>query len=656
MTKARQVLSAGLFFYDPADNYPFFSPGNWADKKRTGSLSMKRSEQDTAEFFSRKFSAEKKLLHEIRRTLAEPDYSPDIPDGLSFSFNPEISTVYLTLIQQGLPKIRWGSRRKSINQSIKSSVVRLRAHKRFSDFAISNPERCRILFEIISDEYPCDPAKTTILKLNENRVEPGIHGLKFHYQGKLYYYLPTDAVANSLMTMNQVFNYLAKRTGVARQTNRISERVAIMRSLPGGYAIIRSFACISFGENILPLYRGYPVPISLDRQILRECLIKSSGWILDNMKPDGRFLYYYDGIKDSEVDFQHPRMIDPTYYNILRHSGGTITLLRAFEMTGEEKYIAGAEKSIDFLLTVFREHTAEGHFACYPFFNKKAKLGGAGIGLVALVHYFRLSGDDRYRKYMDGLVNHILSRVSASGEMIGYFIHPGFNNGRELIDPDEEVKKELFSFYYPGEALLGLVLYLRHVPDVDPQLCSRILKKGKLALDFLIHERPRKYRYMFESLPSDGWLMQAIEEWVKIEGFRDQAYIDFVFQDAQAMIDHMYKENDAPFFDYVGAFYYTYGEHAYPDGARCEGLMSAWYLARDLGDDERADHFMNYLRKAAGNLLYTYNTPQSSYSHKFPAKSMYSFRFKYTRQWMRVDSVQHTACFFARLHPVVSFA
>ena len=149
--------------------------------------------------------------------------------------------------------------------------------------------------------------------------------------------------------------------------------------------------------------------------------------------------------------------------------------------------------------------------------------------------------------------------------------------------------------------------------------------------------------------------MQAIEEWVKIEGFTDQSYIDFVYNDSQAMIDHMYKENNSPYFDYVGSFYYQYGEHAYPDGSRCEGLMAAYYLARNRGDVQRAAYFMTYLVKAAKGLLYTYNTPESCYAHKYPEKSINSFRFKLTRQWMRVDSIQHTACFFARLYPQVEF-
>ncbi|MDD3619476.1 MAG: hypothetical protein PHX57_08815 [Desulfobulbaceae bacterium] len=605
---------------------------------------------DAEQFYRQDFGPEQELLRTIRACLADPGRAVAVPGGLKFSFDPRISQVYITLFQEGARPLRWGSRRNTLAATLTRVIGKLGSLDRFPDFGVGDPSRCRILLEVVIDEYPCDPKRLTTDELNENRIEPGIHGLKFTCNGRLFYFMPTDAVTHSLMTVKQILNFLARRTGIAGKTNRISVRAAMMGSLMSDCRLIRSFACISFADRALPLYRGYPVPVEMNRERLRECVVGGSDWLLRHMQPNGRFLYYYDGVKDSEVDFQHPNMTDPTYYNILRHSGGTITLLRAYELTGEKKYLDGAAASIEFFLTVIREHAYQGRYACYPFFNKKSKLGGAGIGLVALLHHYRLSGDARYRRYIDGLVNHILSRISAGGEMIGYFIHPRFNGGREILDPDEKTREKLFSFYYPGEALLGLALYLRHMPDIEPRLRDLILTGSKSALDFLIHIRPRKYHDLFAPLPSDGWLMQAIEEWVRIEGFAEQSYIDFVCNDAQAMIDHMYQEDDAPYFDYIGAYYYRYGDHAYPDGARCEGLMAAWCLARHLGDARRAAHFMKYLRKAAKNLLYTYNTPESCYAHLKPEKSVDSFRFKLTRQWMRVDSVQHAACFFARLY------
>ena len=57
-----------------------------------------------------------------------------------------------------------------------------------------------------------------------------------------------------------------------------------------------------------------------------------------------------------------------------------------------------------------------------------------------------------------------------------------------------------------------------------------------MALDFLVDVRPIKYDYMFESLPADAWLMQAIEEWVKVDGLKKDSYIDFVFNDTKSNV------------------------------------------------------------------------------------------------------------------------
>jgi len=150
-----------------------------------------------------------------------------------------------------------------------------------------------------------------------------------------------------------------------------------------------------------------------------------------------------------------------------------------------------------------------------------------------MMHYYMYTYDETNRKYIDGLVRHILSRIDKDGEMIGYYIHPQFNNGKALINPSDEVKKELFSFYYPGEALLGLALYYQHIKNIDKDLKEDIRIKSEQALDFLIDVRPIKYNYMFDSLPADAWLMQAIEEWVKVDGLDKGKYIYFVFRDTK---------------------------------------------------------------------------------------------------------------------------
>jgi hypothetical protein len=116
------------------------------------------------------------------------------------------------------------------------------------------------------------------------------------------------------------------------------------------------------------------------------------------------------------------------------------------------------------------------------------------------------------------------------------------------------------------------------------------------------------------------------------------------------MIDKMYKKDDSPYIDYEGSFYYEYGDYFYPDGSRSEGLISAYFLAKRLGYKALADIFLKACRKNAQSQMLLFNNEKNTYAHKNPEKSRGAIRFKATRQWVRVDSIQHVACFFFRLY------
>lgn len=574
---------------------------------------------------------------------------------LEDKFEPKVSQVYITLFQEGNKLLRWGSRRETLSETIHRIITKLTTNLRLNEFSVEDSSSCRIMFEMVTKECDVDIRRLTVLKFNENRFEPGVTGIKFTYNGVLQYFMPTDAISHSIMSVKQVLNFLSKKTSIGKATNKISERVHLMRREPIEYKLIESIAYVSYENNVIELFRGYPKNISFNKSIMRKTMLDSIDWMLENMYDDGSFLYYYDGTKDTVVDFAHPNMVNPLYNNILRHCGGTVTLLRAYELTKDIKYLQGAKKSIEFFISTFRTHDSSGKFACFPFFNQKSKLGGAGIGLIAMMHYYKMSGDKSYNKYITGLVRHILSRIDDNGEMIGYYIHPRVDNSQPILNPTGKLKEELFSFYYPGEALLGLGMYYRSFNRVPKAFKEEIAQKSRMALDFLINDRPIKYPHLFPALPADAWLMQAIEEWVKVDSFKQDSYINFVFDDTYTMIDKMYtKENTTEStHDYHGGFYYNYGDHVYHDGSRCEGIIAAYKLAQYLGREEDAKRIMKAMQLSARGLMYTLHTNESTYSHKYPQKSVRSFRFKLTRQWVRVDSVQHTACFFARLYPEI---
>ena len=595
---------------------------------------------------------EKELFQIIRQSLCGHDVS-SLPQNLSFTFQPEISQIYLTLLQPGQKPLRWGARRQDLVSTLKRVVAKIRTLPRFNKFTIADPDKCRLLFEVIISEKRGELAKLESGVLSENRFEPGITGLKYTVKGVTRYFMPTDAVMHSIMSVKQLLNYLAKKCGIAVKTPRISEQIELLLKASPECKLLSSKAWVSFRDAVLPLYRGAPEPAACNKEILYSSLRGGVDWLYKNMNQDGSFLYYYDGIQDSRVDFMHPHRKDPLYYNILRHSGGTIALLWGYELTGQAKYLKAAKKSLGYLVATFVRQNESKDYACFPFFNRKAKLGGAGVGLVALARYTQLSGDYTFAKEMAGLARHILSRIDGTGEMIGYYIHPEYNDGRPIIDPEAAIKKELFSFYYPGEALLGLALYYRNIESVDNKLKGEIYRKSLLALDFLVQKRPQIYANLFTSLPADAWLMQAIEEWVKVKGFKKKSYIDFVFNDADAMLNHTYNAANALYPDYIGGFYYDFGDHVYHDASRCEGLVAAYGLAKYLKDEARGRQIMEGLLLAANGILRLRYTPESAFAHLYPEKSVGCFRFKLTRSWVRVDSVQHAVCFYARLYGIM---
>jgi len=601
-----------------------------------------------SDWFSRDFAGERELLNSVRGCLVDGGALAEAGPG-NIGFDPSYSYTAVTLYQQGNKPLRHVCKEKTLYETLNRIIDRLREEKRFGDFAVGEGDKCRIMLEVVTGEEAVAIDKLSTCGLGANRFEPGITGLKFEYKGSAFVYMPTDAVTLSHLSVKHVLDFVSQKIGVAKSARQRSERIERIMEVGTKWSKITSVAFVTDGEDILPLYRGYPMPVEFSGEKMFEATKTCAKWICENMGPDGRFLYYYDPIKDSVIDHVHPnRTLEDNYYNILRHSGGIIALLKMYEATGDERFMTAAEDAFSFLIKQVREHSHEGRRAFYVFYNGKAKLGGTGIALVALMRYYQLTGDTRYNEYIFGMAQHIISRIREDGELTGYYIHPRFNDGRPILSPTEQQVGELFSFYYPGEALLGLALFEREMPLTD-EYRREVKDAARRALDFLVKVRPVKYAEKFEPLPSDGWLMQAIELWADYEEFQRREYLDFVFNDAKAMISHMYTERDALYYDYAGTFYYGYGDHAYPDAARGEGLIAAYYLAAKTGEEELADFFLENCRTAARALMHTYNSRESTYMHRYPSKSIGSFRLKFTRQWVRVDMAQHAVCLLLRL-------
>ena len=603
-------------------------------------------------YFSQNFSEVNELLNRIRQSLktGKPLETKDLKLAGIYDYDPNLSFTYITVFQEGLTPVRYGSRKKTMSLTLNRNIEKLRENKNFHLFEPGNYNKCRIMIEFVIERRLIDLDKLHMKDFDKHRFEPGITGLELQNFDASYYYMPTDAIVQSQMGIRGALETLAKRllAGKGFQGNPIALLRSIYRSHNLRLYMLKSRAFVSYKNSCVPLYRGNILYKGFDYKTLLEQFIKSADWLIENMYDDGRFLYYYDCKEDNFKDHEHPnRTEDNLYYNDLRHSGGTITLVRAYSQTHDKKYIDAAKKSLDFTVSITQEQAANG--GLFTFYNKKAKLGGTGLALIAFMQYRRATGDKSYDEYIKGYARHLLSRIHKSGEFYGYYIHPSYHNGEPLLNMDENERRETFSFYYPGEALFGLALFANHFED-DEKLADEVRQKAKTALDWIIDERPALYKDLFTALPSDAWLMQAIEEWCNDVNFRKDNYINFVFSDAETMMEKTYTRDDSPYIDFEGGYYYNYGDHYYPDGARSEGLVAAYYLAKKLEKEELAEKLLTHCKNVAACQFQLFNAPEMTYAHKNPARSVNGIRFKATRQWVRVDSIQHVACFFIRLY------
>lgn len=616
-------------------------------------LDFKEQNDKERAFFNQDFSAVNKVLQRVRKSLITGENLSITDLDLSdiINFDRAETLVYITLFQSGQKFIRYGSKRQDFQSTLNRDVEMLRKNKKFSDFDVSDEVKCRIMLEYVIDRHSVSPAKLNSVHFDNSRFEIGINGLELRKDGISYYYMPTDAITLSHMGLRSVLETLVRKTPIAKLSNSRSKRLEILsQSKDYEYYLFRSRAFITYKNDCIPLYRGNVRYTEFSYDVLYNQVIKSADWLLANMYDDGRFLYYYDCCDDTYKDHEHPtRPENNLYYNDLRHCGGIIALIRAYELTSDEKYIKAAKKAVDWSISISKSHDTQWGKAYYAFYNRKAKLGGTGVLLVAMMQYRSFTGDKFYDEYIKGYTRHVMSRVYKNGEILGYYIHPQFQNGQPLINMTDEERKETFSFYYPGEALLGLALFANNFLD-DEDLAKEVRKIGKKALDWIVDERPHIYADLFTALPSDAWLMQAIEEWCKDKDFQKQNYINFVFTDAATMVEKTYRHDDSPYIDYEGGYYYEYGDHYFPDGARSEGLIAAYYLAKYLNMNNLAEKLLNACKRVAMCQFHLFNDEINNYSHKNPERSLNSIRFKATRQWVRVDSIQHVSCFFARLY------
>jgi hypothetical protein len=260
-------------------------------------------------------------------------------------------------------------------------------------------------------------------------------------------------------------------------------------------------------------------------------------------------------------------------YNLLRHAGALYSLLQYNASQAspevEEAILRGsaylrsryirAPKGHPDLLATFSRPEEEGVLP------GTAKLGGAGLALIALCGRYEIAPDQATLKDLQALGRFILFMQKEDGSFHSKYIE---SSGYDT---------EFHSLYYPGEAMLGLTKL--YEIDKDPQWLQAALRVAhQLVTSRVGVAKP----------PSDHWMMLAGSPLLDLHAnIADPAIEEEPLREHLGVLGRMMlaaqektKESAAP--SEMGAF--GTDARSTPTATRLEGLISLLQIQRSVAE------------------------------------------------------------------------
>lgn len=234
-------------------------------------------------------------------------------------------------------------------------------------------------------------------------------------------------------------------------------------------------------------------PVRLDAVAPRElgrAIDLAGQYLVRHCDADGRFHYWLHTDPDFDL---------PPAYNVLRHSGTIYALGMYADLRNDPDAVAAMRRAAGLLrretidpITGMDEICAvwSGRLSDEADWDRpRAKLGGTGLGLVALLSLERHDPGQTDEATLRRLGNFLLYMQRRDGSF--YTEYQGFQHGRSGA---------WTSLYYPGEAALGLVMLGEHTGE------RRWIDAAVAALRYLASIRPD-----VQSTPPDHWALIATE-------------------------------------------------------------------------------------------------------------------------------------------------
>lgn len=294
------------------------------------------------------------------------------------------------------------------------------------------------------------------------------------------------------------------------------------------------------------------------REEIRRAIVDGGEYLLRQIEPSGRFVYRVN---------TNPKIRMANKYNVLRHAGAIYALGSYLSLFPNEaakaKVLAAARYLVEHSLGPVPGQKNLATFWATPEkldptkFRQHSKLGGAGLGLVALLSARRLDEQTI-----------TVAKLGEVGAFLEFMQLPDGSFYSKYFPDQEGRSNKWTSLYYPGEAALGAALLYA----VDPQ--PRWLEIGVRALGYLAQLRRGKGT----DVEADHWALLATQmilphlSRLEKSPVNQQELIDHAKQIVQKMLAE-FKSIPPRSPAYGGC---TRDGRTTPAATRLEGLLAAY--------------------------------------------------------------------------------
>lgn len=334
---------------------------------------------------------------------------------------------------------------------------------------------------------------------------------------------------------------------------------------------------------------------TVDKQYAAELITNASGFLIDQVQDDGKFIYGYYPRFGNEID----------NYNIVRHASTLWSLVCQYRMTENDELVPVIERAIDYMIenAVIYRHDDTAYL--YEEKSDEIKLGGCGVAIVALTEYMDAFGSDKYADVAKALGNGILTMFRQD---TGEYYH--------VLDGDFIKKEQFRTVYYDGEATFALCRLHSLTGD------EKWLDAAKAAVEHFIKADYVQYK--------DHWVAYSLNEITKYVD--DERYYTFALRNAQENLDRIY---------YRDTTYHTYFELLMSTFEVYERIIERGIELEYLDNSFDLEYFLKTIYKRADHMLSGYFYPEYAMYMASPETILDTFMVRHDGYRVRIDDVQH---------------